>query len=116
MLFRSSLCFPVTIGPHLERTLDLIHADNISHSAQSNMPNQISNIRRRFKELEEKDKGINIKPPLNGNDIMEILGITKGHHPVIGRLLALLKDKYLDDPTMTRDEAIDIVKNNFIRS
>lgn len=104
------------LGPHLERTLDLIHADNISHSAQSNMPNQISNIRRRFKELEEKDKGINIKPPLNGNDIMEILGITKGHHPVIGRLLALLKDKYLDDPTMTRDEAIDIVKNNFIRS
>jgi hypothetical protein len=45
------------LGPHLERTLDLIHADNISHSAQSNMPNQISNIRRRFKELEEKDKG-----------------------------------------------------------
>ena len=103
------------LGPHLEQTLDLINADNISHSAQSNMPNQVSNIRKRFKELEEKDKGTNIKPPLDGNEIMEILGITKGRHPVIGKLIELLKDKYLDDPTMSKEEAIVLVKDNFVK-
>jgi len=103
------------LGPHLDQILDLVHADNISHSAQSNMPNQVSNIRKRFKELEIKDKSVGIKPPLDGNDIMEVLGISKGHNPVIGRLISVLKDKYLEDPTMTREEAIAIVKDNFVR-
>jgi len=96
------------LGDHLQSTLDLIHADNISHSEEANMPNQVSNIRRRFKELEEKDKDFPKKSPLNGDDVMEILGIKKG--PVVGKILKILGDMYLDDPSMSKEELTEIVK------
>lgn len=97
------------LGPHLQQTLDLIHADNISHSEESSMPNQISNIRRRMIEIEEKDKNAPKKSPLSGNDIMEILNIKPG--PIVGKMSAILGDIYLSDPNMSREELISIVKS-----
>lgn len=99
------------LGPHLEQTLDLIHADNVSHADSANMPNQVSNIRRRFIELEEKDKNAPKKSPLSGDDVMEILGIGKG--PIVGKILRLLGDMYLEDPNMTKDELTHIVKKAY---
>jgi poly(A) polymerase len=99
------------LGDHLQSTLDLIHADNISHSEESNMPNQVSNIRRRFVELEEKDKNAPKKSPLNGDDIMDILGIKKG--PIVGKILKILGDMYLDDPNMSKEELTEIVKKSY---
>jgi len=99
------------LGPHLQQTLDLIHADNISHSEESNMPNQITNIRRRFKELEEKDKNAPKKSPLDGDAVMDILGIPKG--PIVGKILRMLGDLYLSDPSLTKDELTEIVKKAY---
>lgn len=95
------------LGPHLEKTLDLIHADNISHADWANMPNQIPNVRKRFDELDIKDKGTLPKPPLDGNDIKEILDV-KG--PIVGRISRGLAEMYLNDPHMSREEAIEIIK------
>jgi putative nucleotidyltransferase with HDIG domain len=95
------------LGPYLEKTLDLIHADNISHVDWANMPNQIPNIRKRFDELDVKDKGTLSKPPLDGKDIMEILGV-KG--AIVGRIKKGLADMYLNDPHMSREEAEEIIK------
>ena len=99
------------LGDHLQHTLDLIHADNVSHADDANMPNQISNIRRRFLELEEKDKNAPKKSPLNGDEIQDILGIGKG--PIVGKILKILGDMYLDDPYMTRDELVHVVKKSY---
>jgi poly(A) polymerase len=99
------------LGPHLQHTLDVIHADNISHSDASNMPNQVSNIRKRFAQLEEKDKNAPKKSPLSGDDVMEILGIKKG--PIVGKILKVLGDMYLDDPYMTKDELTEVVKKSY---
>lgn len=99
------------LGPHLQRTLDLIHADNISHSDWANMPNQISNVRRKYKELEEKDISAPSKPPLNGNDIIEILGIKPG--PIVGQISKILSDMYLEDPSMSKEELTEVVKKAY---
>jgi len=96
------------MGENLNRLLDLIHADNISHTPESSMPNQIKNIRKKLFELEIKDNSAPIDPPLDGNDIMKILKIEKG--PIVGKLLKELKELYLDDPSMTEEGAVNIIK------
>lgn len=100
--------FKVEVGSELEHILDVIHADNCCHSEASSMPNQIDNIRKRLTALditEEKPK-----LPLNGNDLMKEFGIKPG--PKIKELLNLVLDAWYENPNISREEAISLVKNN----
>ena len=45
--------------------------------------------------------------PINGNDIVN-LGIKKG--PAIGQILKLIDDKLLENPFLSREEALEIAK------
>jgi poly(A) polymerase len=109
------------LGPHLQQTLDLIHADNISHSEESNMPNQVTNILKRFADLEERDKQKQKPNPLTGSEVMKILDIKEGPkgpedskmRPIVGKILRLLGDMYLDDPHMSKEELTEIVKKSY---
>lgn len=96
------------LGPHLQHILDLIHADNISHADWANMPNQVPNIKRKFAQLEEKDKNAPKKSPLSGDDVMGILGIGQGK--MVGQIMNILGDIYLDDPSLSVEELTEIVK------
>ena len=51
-------------------------------------------VRRKLKEVEEKDKIRNFQPPVNGNEIMEIYDIKSGKE--IGQLKKIIKDAILD--------------------
>jgi putative nucleotidyltransferase with HDIG domain len=96
------------LGDRIDLVLDIIHADNLSHSQEYCMPNQVSNIRKRISEL--KEKGLDcpkIVLPVNGDDVMEIMGISPG--PQVRKVLDYLKEKYLENPNITRDECIDIM-------
>jgi poly(A) polymerase len=99
--------FARSLGDHLEDTLDLIDADNQAHHPNYNMPNQVANIRKKLKTLSSIDVG-SPKLPLNGKDIMNTLGIPAG--PVVGKLLALVQDAWDENPKITRDDAIAIVR------
>jgi poly(A) polymerase len=99
------------LGPHLSRVLDLINADNLSHADAYNMPNQVSNIRKKYVQIAEKDKDAPKKSPLNGDDVMDILKIEKG--PIVGKILKVLGDMYLDDPNMSKEELTEIVKKSY---
>ena len=89
--------FMVNMGEHLEDTLNLIHADNISHEAGSSMPDQIAVINKRLDTLKIPVK--NLKLPIDGKDIQRKLKVRPG--PIIGDLLAIVKDEYLGDPKIT---------------
>jgi len=97
------------LGPHLQHTLDLIHADNISHAEFANMPNQIPKIRKRYDELENIYKESPKKPPIDGKDVMNIIGLSIGG-PIVGRILSMIQDIYLEDPSLSKEELINIVK------
>lgn len=99
--------FSRRLGDHLEDTLDLIHADNVSHHPNYNMPNQVSIIRQRLKILKALEKA-SPKLPINGKDIMNTLGISAG--PIVGKLLALVQDAWDENPRLTKDEAIKLVR------
>ena len=89
--------FKVNMGEHLEDILNLIHADNIAHEAGFDMPDQIATIRSRLDTL-----GIpqgKLKLPINGDDIMKKFKMRPGR--IIGDLLAIVKDEYLENPKVT---------------
>lgn len=98
------------LGNHLELTLDLIDADNKSHSKNSNMPNQVKNIKDKIMKLKEKDP-VNIKLPINGFDIMNEFGIKEGKN--VGEILDFVKDKYFENPNISKTEVIKLIKKEF---
>lgn len=52
---------------------------------------------------------IEIKPPITGNDIMTILGLKPGAE--VGRITKALKDKLLEIPGMSKEEAVAFIKS-----
>ena len=102
------------LGPHLEDTLDLIHADNISHGPekdnwQHNLPGQVAKIKDRLKKLGDFTGKLNI--PITGADVLRITGEKPG--PIIGQLLDVLKDKFLENPDISNSEAEDLIKSEY---
>jgi poly(A) polymerase len=66
-------------------------------------------VRKKLKEVEEKDRIRNFQPPVNGNDIMEIYDIKSGKE--IGQLKKIIKDAILDGLVKNnRDEVLIFLK------
>jgi len=95
------------IGEHLNDLLDLIHADNSSHSEEHSLSNQIPAIRKRLANI--KDISKEKSPlPISGNDIMQAFNLKPGKE--IGRLLKIIENAWLENPDLTKEEAIEILK------
>jgi hypothetical protein len=101
--------FSVSTGEHLNNILDLIHADNTSHSGKSAMPNQVNYIKQRLEKLNAPvGSKFEVKLPVNGNDIKSALGIKEG--PLVGKILDDIKEIWFENPNLTKEEAIEIAK------
>jgi poly(A) polymerase len=101
--------FAARVGDNLEYILDVIHADNISHSDESVMRNQIGIVRQRLEQLNSQVNTTTGKMPINGNDVKQILNVKES--PLIGRILNAVKEAWFENPNITYDEAAEIVKN-----
>lgn len=99
--------FSVASGGNINSFLDLIHADNISHSKTSSMPNQVNFIRQRIGQLNTPTSQSDIKLPLDGNDIKQILGVKEG--PIVGQAKKAVEDAWYENPDLSREEAEKIV-------
>jgi poly(A) polymerase len=96
-----------SIGTDLDTTLELIHADNISHAEGSQMPDQINRIKERIKELDYTHKS---KPPITGNDIISHFNLEAG--PIIGQLMNVAKEEFVSNPKITKEEIFDKLTNS----
>ena len=94
------------VKEELYPSLDLIHADNISHAGASNMPDQIPAIKNRLKELNYTYKS---KPPITGNDIIKHFNLETG--PIIGELIGVAKEEFLANPKITKEEVLEKIQN-----
>ncbi|MAF43266.1 MAG: hypothetical protein CMI54_03725, partial [Parcubacteria group bacterium] len=95
-----------TIGDHLEDLLDIMDADNKSHSSKSTQGKQIAGIRMRLKDLE--DTPAPKKLPITGKDLIA-MGLKPG--PKFKKLLGKVQDAVDANPNLTKQQAMGIIKD-----
>jgi poly(A) polymerase len=105
--------FKAELGDDLPSMLKLMHADNISHSEVSSMPNQIEILNHRMENLPMPINTGKSQLPISGHDIITTLGIKPG--PVLKQLLAAVEDAWYADPALQPEEAINVVKKEYER-
>ena len=102
---------------HLDNILKLMDADNKAHAAESSnrLWHQIDDFRKLIPSLYSNiSNNKNSSPecpkmPINGNDIMTIFNIQPG--PIVKQYLEIAQDIFDEDPTYTKDEIIEKLKN-----
>jgi hypothetical protein len=100
--------FAIRLGKDLGTALKTMHADNVSHSEYSSMPNQIPNVTKKIKSLLQTTGADKPKLPINGNDIINLLGIKPS--PAIKTYLDAVQDEWYKNPNITKEKALKIVK------
>jgi poly(A) polymerase len=92
-------------GPLLPRLHKLVRADCTTRNRRraARLQTNYDNLEARIAELAAEEDLQRIRPDLDGNEIMELLGIPPG--PQVGEAWNYLKELRLDRGPLTRDEA-----------
>ena len=98
--------FIFRVGHNLEDLLDVMHADNISHSEAASMPEQINAIRKKIQQL-DVNSILNTQSILNGHEIRELGAVG----PLIGKIKDRILEKVLEQPGLSRKDAVQIAQN-----
>ncbi len=83
-------------GGDIDDLMVLVRADVTSKNPRRvrRYLNAFDRVEEKMAEVEEKDRLRNFQPPVDGNEIMEVLGLKPG--PEVGRIKEAIKDAILD--------------------
>ncbi|MEV0962961.1 CCA tRNA nucleotidyltransferase [Streptomyces sp. NPDC049910] len=97
-------------GPLLERLHKLTRSDCTTRNKKkaSALSRTYDELEQRIAQLQEREQLDAIRPDLDGNQIMEILGTGPG--PVIGKAYAFLLELRLENGPMERGDAVAALK------
>ncbi|RFU86470.1 CCA tRNA nucleotidyltransferase [Streptomyces triticagri] len=97
-------------GPLLSRLHKLTRSDCTTRNKRraNALSRAYDGLEERIARLQEQEELDSIRPDLNGNEIMEILGVGPG--PVIGRAYQFLLELRLENGPMERDAAAGALK------
>ncbi|WP_069813624.1 CCA tRNA nucleotidyltransferase [Streptomyces sp. TP-A0874] len=97
-------------GPLLDRLHKLTRSDCTTRNKRKALAlsRAYDGLERRIAKLQEQEELDAIRPDLNGNEIMEILGVPPG--PLIGRAYKHLLELRLENGPMERDAAVAALK------
>ncbi|OLP03197.1 CCA tRNA nucleotidyltransferase [Mycolicibacterium porcinum] len=94
-------------GPLLGRLHKLVRADCTTRNKRraARLQANYDDLENRIAELAAKEDLQRVRPDLDGNEIMEILGIPAG--PQVGEAWKYLKELRLDHGPLSREQAVD---------
>ncbi|CQD03109.1 tRNA adenylyltransferase [Mycolicibacterium conceptionense] len=94
-------------GPLLSRLHKLVRADCTTRNKRraARLQANYDDLENRIAELAAKEDLQRVRPDLDGNEIMEILGIPAG--PQVGEAWKYLKELRLDHGPLSREQAVD---------
>ncbi len=96
-------------GPLLEDLNELVRCDVTTRNkrrAQA-IDNRIDELEVRIGELAAKEELSKIRPPIDGNDVMEYLGIEPSRQ--VGEIMAMLLEHRLEHGPYSREEALSML-------
>ena len=96
------------MGPELPEVLDLIEADRKSHHPKHNDLDSLNNLRQKIIDIQTEKPVESMILPVTGKEIMQILDLPQGS--VVGKAKNYLQDLLLENPNMTKEQAIDSLK------
>jgi poly(A) polymerase len=94
-------------GPLLDKLHKLVRADCTTRNKRraARLQANYDDLEHRIAELAEKEDLARVRPDLDGNEIMQILGIPAG--PEVGEAWRHLKELRLDRGPLSHDEAVE---------
>ena len=92
-------------GPLLEVLNELVRSDVTTRNPKRarEIQNRIDELEERIAELREREELDSLRPPIDGNAVMEYLGLEPG--PVIGDIMRMLYERRIDEGPFSREEA-----------
>jgi poly(A) polymerase len=102
--------YVVDAGPLLPKLHKLVRSDTTTRNARkaAALAAAYDTLEARIATLREQEELDAIRPDLDGNEIMEVLGIGPG--PLVGRAYRYLLDVRMERGPLTRDQAVAEVK------
>jgi poly(A) polymerase len=101
------------LGEQIEQAIAIAEAD-VRASDPSDVPEfeaRLGELRSRIQQIGEAAEIAKMRPLLNGDEVMALLGLTAG--PKVGEVLDFLLDEQLDGRITTREEAVEAVRGRF---
>ncbi|MGV0396016.1 CCA tRNA nucleotidyltransferase [Corynebacterium uberis] len=97
-------------GDLLPRLHKLVRADCTTRNKRKArmLQETYDHLETRIAQIQEKEDLARVRPDLDGNEIMSILGLKPG--PEVGRAWSYLKELRLDSGPLSHDEAVDALK------
>ncbi|MEU3300878.1 CCA tRNA nucleotidyltransferase [Streptomyces sp. NPDC006678] len=97
-------------GPLLERLHKLTRSDCTTRNKRkaSALSRAYDGLEERIAQLKEQEELDSIRPDLDGNQIMEVLGVGPG--PVVGKAYGFLLELRLENGPMDHDDAVSALK------
>ena len=92
-------------GPYLDQLNELVRCDctTRNQAKAKALARRMDDLERRIAELRAQEEIDSIRPPLDGNQIMAILGVPPGR--VVGEALTMLLDARLDEGPISEEDA-----------
>jgi len=102
------------MGDHLEHVLAVAEADITSSRPErvEEGKKKVQELRQRIEDIEKAQPTEQIKDPLTGNDLMDLFDREPG--PWIRDMKDYLMDKKLENPGLTKEEAIELAKAHYV--
>lgn len=96
-------------GPLLEDLNELVRRDVTTRNAKRarTISNRIDDLELRIAELGEKEELDSLRAPIDGNDVMEHLGIPPGRE--VGRIMKMLLEHRIEHGPYSPEEAYSLV-------
>jgi len=97
-------------GPLLEPLNTLVRCDVTTRNAKRERAilRRIDELEERIADQREREELDAIRPPIDGNRVMEFLGIPPG--PQVGEAMEMLLEHRLDEGPFSEEEALDLLR------
>lgn len=96
-------------GPLLEDLNELVRCDVTTRNKRRarTISNRIDDLEDRIAELRQREELDKLRPPIDGNDVMEYLGISPSRE--VGEIMKMLLEKRIEDGPYTEEEAYTLL-------